>query len=195
MDFPGGSDGKESACSVGDPSLIPALGRSPGEGNGNPCQYSCLENPMNWGTWQDTVHTLYKKQYKCEIGKHFGNKHGVLHWHKTLKSQGFPLWYGEGVIKFFLWRYWVGWVFWKEPWMAHEETGFCVSCFHSANCPWVSSSGSSAWCCDDLDKWEGDPRGRRYMHAYSWFTLLYCCNWHNIVKQLCVCVCVRAHMH
>ena len=42
--FPGGSDGKESACNAGDPGLIPGSGRSPGEGNGNPLQYSCLEN-------------------------------------------------------------------------------------------------------------------------------------------------------
>ena len=45
MSFPGGSDGKASACNVGDPGSIPGLGRSPGEGNGNPVQYSCLENP------------------------------------------------------------------------------------------------------------------------------------------------------
>ena len=45
--FPGGSDSKESACNVGDPSSIPGLGRSPGEGNGYPLQYSCLENPMD----------------------------------------------------------------------------------------------------------------------------------------------------
>ena len=43
---PGGSNGKESACNAGDPTLIHGLGRSPGEGNGNPLQYSCLENPM-----------------------------------------------------------------------------------------------------------------------------------------------------
>ena len=46
--FPGGSDGKESACNVGDLGLIPGLGRSPGEGHGNPLQYSCLENPDRW---------------------------------------------------------------------------------------------------------------------------------------------------
>ena len=46
--FPGGSDGKESACNVGDLGLIPGLGRSPGEGHGNPLQYSCLENPDGW---------------------------------------------------------------------------------------------------------------------------------------------------
>ena len=47
--FPGGSDGKESACNAGDPGLIPGLGRCPGEGNGNPLQYSYLENPMDRG--------------------------------------------------------------------------------------------------------------------------------------------------
>ena len=47
--FPGGSDGEESACNVGDLGLIPRLGRSPGEGNGNPLQYSCLGNPMDRG--------------------------------------------------------------------------------------------------------------------------------------------------
>ena len=45
MSFPGGSDSKESACNAGDPGLIPGLGRSPGEGNGYPLQYSCLEYP------------------------------------------------------------------------------------------------------------------------------------------------------
>ena len=49
--FPGGSDGKASAWSAGDPGSIPGLGRSPGEGNGNPLQYSCLENSMDWGAW------------------------------------------------------------------------------------------------------------------------------------------------
>ena len=51
VDFPGGSDGKASAYNVGDLGSIPGLGRSPGEGNGNPLQYSCLENPMDGGAW------------------------------------------------------------------------------------------------------------------------------------------------
>ena len=51
QDFPGGSDGKASAYNTGDPGSIPWEGRSPGEGNGNPLQYSCLENPMDGGTW------------------------------------------------------------------------------------------------------------------------------------------------
>ena len=50
LGFPGGSDGEESACNVGDPGSIPRLGRSPGEGTINPLQYSCLENPMDRGT-------------------------------------------------------------------------------------------------------------------------------------------------
>ena len=50
--FPGGSDGKESACSARDPDSIPGSGRSPGEGNGNPLQYSYLENSMDRGAWR-----------------------------------------------------------------------------------------------------------------------------------------------
>ena len=53
--FPGGSADKESACNAGDLGSIPGLGRSPGEGNGNPLQYSCLENLMDRGAWQATV--------------------------------------------------------------------------------------------------------------------------------------------
>ena len=52
----GGSEVKASASSVGDPGSIPGSGRSPGEGNGNPLHYSCLENPMDRGAWQATVH-------------------------------------------------------------------------------------------------------------------------------------------
>ena len=55
-DFPHHSVGKESVCSAGDPGSISGSGRSPGEGNSNPLQYSCLENPMDRGAWQATVH-------------------------------------------------------------------------------------------------------------------------------------------
>ena len=54
--FPGDSGGRESACSKGNPGLIPGLGRSPGDGNGNPLQYSCLENSMDRCAWWATVH-------------------------------------------------------------------------------------------------------------------------------------------
>ena len=53
---------KESACNEGDLGLIPGLGRSPGEGNGTPLQYSCLENPMDRGAWQTTVHGVAKSR-------------------------------------------------------------------------------------------------------------------------------------
>ena len=62
MGFSGGSEGKASACGVGDPGSIPVLGKSPGEGNGNPLQYSCLENPMDRGAWWATVHGVTKSQ-------------------------------------------------------------------------------------------------------------------------------------
>ena len=62
MDFPGGSDGKESSCNAGDLGLIPLLGRSPGEGKGYPLQYSGLENPMDRGAWQATVHGVAESQ-------------------------------------------------------------------------------------------------------------------------------------
>ena len=60
LDFPGGSEGKASVCNAGDLGWIPGSGRSPGEGNGNPLQHSCLENPMDGGAWQATVHGVAK---------------------------------------------------------------------------------------------------------------------------------------
>ena len=60
--FPSSSDGKASACNAGDLGLIPGLGRSSGEGNGNPVQYSCLENFMGRGAWQATVHGVAKNR-------------------------------------------------------------------------------------------------------------------------------------
>ena len=58
--FPGGSDGKESACNARDPGSLPGSARSPGEGNGNPLQYSCLENPVDRRTWGAIVHGVSK---------------------------------------------------------------------------------------------------------------------------------------
>ena len=62
LGIPGGSDGKASARNAGDPGSIPGLGRSPGEGNDNPLQYSCLENPMGGGAWWAAVHRFAKSQ-------------------------------------------------------------------------------------------------------------------------------------
>ena len=63
MGFPGGSENKASACNAGDLGSIPGLGRSPGEGNGNPLQYPCLENPMDRGVWWATVQGVAKSIY------------------------------------------------------------------------------------------------------------------------------------
>ena len=62
MGFPGISASKESACTAGDPGLIPGLGRSPGEGNGNPLQYPCLENLMDTGAWWTALHGTAKSR-------------------------------------------------------------------------------------------------------------------------------------
>ena len=74
------SDGKASACNVEDLGSIPGSGRSPGEGNGNPLQYSCLENSMDGGTWQATVHGIAKSRTRLSNftgskGKYFTFKH------------------------------------------------------------------------------------------------------------------------
>ena len=62
MGFPGVSDSRESACNARDPGLIPGLERSPGEGNGSPLQYSCLEKSMDRGVWWATVHEVAESQ-------------------------------------------------------------------------------------------------------------------------------------
>ena len=62
MDFPGGSVSEESACNAGDPGAIPGSGKSPGEGNGNSLQYSCLVNSMDRGAWWTMVHGVTKSQ-------------------------------------------------------------------------------------------------------------------------------------
>ena len=70
--LPGGSNSKESACRVGDPGSVRRSGRSPGEGNNNPLQYSCLENPLDSGVWRPTVHGVAK------CWTHLNNEHKTL---------------------------------------------------------------------------------------------------------------------
>ena len=67
MGFPGGSDGKESACNAGDPGSVPGSGRSPGERNGYALQYFCLENSMNMRAWWATVHGVRKEGFFIDI--------------------------------------------------------------------------------------------------------------------------------
>ena len=92
--FPGGSDGEASACNAGDPGLIPELGRSLGEGNGNPLQYSCLENSMDGGAWWPTVHGVTKSHirlsdFMSDVERsslpHLGLRRHIYFW-RTRKS-------------------------------------------------------------------------------------------------------------
>ena len=73
--FPGGLEGKASAHNAGDRGSIPESGRSPGEGNGNPLQYSCLENPMDGGAWEAAVHGVTESWTQLSdftiLAKHF----------------------------------------------------------------------------------------------------------------------------
>ena len=76
MRFPGGSDGKESACSAGDLGLIPGLGRSPGGGHGDPLQYSCLENPhgqRSLAGYSPWGHKESDRTERLSTAQHFGN--------------------------------------------------------------------------------------------------------------------------
>ena len=79
MDFSVGSHGKESACKAVDPGSMPELGRFPGEGNGNPLQYYCLENPMDSGAWGATVHRVAKSLTQLKkLKRHILNFISVL---------------------------------------------------------------------------------------------------------------------
>ena len=93
--FSGGSDGKASVCNAGDPALIPGSGRSPGEENGNPLQYSCLENSMDCGAWWATVHgvTESRTQLSDFTSLHFTSEDkvplGILwNFHSTHSGPG-----------------------------------------------------------------------------------------------------------
>ena len=89
MDFPGSSDGKASAYNAGDLGSIPGSGRSPGEGNGNPLQYSCLENPMDGGAWKATVHGVAKSRTRLSDFTSSLHFFPVL-WHRALYGYSLP---------------------------------------------------------------------------------------------------------
>ena len=89
MGFPGGSEDKASACNAGDTGLIPGLGRSPGEGNGNPLQYSCLENPTERGAWRAIVHGVTKSRTRLSD---FTHTHTHTHTHTQLPNSDMSAW-------------------------------------------------------------------------------------------------------
>ena len=78
--FPPSSVSKKNACNAGDLGSIPGLGTSPGEGNGNPLQYSCLENPMDRGAWQATVYGVAKSRTRLS-NKHTAHTCELYLWH------------------------------------------------------------------------------------------------------------------
>ena len=85
-DLPGGLDGKASAYNLGDLGSIPGSGRSPGEGNGNPLQYSCLENPMGGGAWWATVHGVKKSRTRLSDFTH-SLTHSLTHSQRGISSR------------------------------------------------------------------------------------------------------------
>ena len=97
MGFPGSWDSKEFACSAGDAGWIPGSGRSPGEGNGYPLQYSCLENPMDEGAWRAIVHGVAKSQKDTTEWLHF-HFHAMA-WVSVLSAQLLEgSWYSPSAI-------------------------------------------------------------------------------------------------
>ena len=134
--FFGGSDGKESACSAGDLGSIPGLGRFLGEGDGNPLQYSCLEDPTNRGAWRAIVQEIAKGNGTITITEHSKFKQSLLHT-LLLRRRGFP---DGSVVKNppAMWEIWVQSLGWEDP----LENGMAT---HSSilvwRIPWTVSTG------------------------------------------------------
>ena len=133
LDFPGGSDGKASVYNAGDLGLIPGLGRFPGEGNGNPLQYSCLKNPMDGGAWCRLLSMGWQRGptylpnpiiTKRKLKKTFLN---IFKWVVAICSR----------LILYHWSYWLcnceSPLLWLPP-MNHKELISCVQLFAT---PWT----------------------------------------------------------
>ena len=105
--FPSGSNGKEPACNAGDLGSILEWGKSPGKGHDNPLQYSCLENPMDRGTWQATIHEAVKSRTQLS------NTHTHTHTHTHNHNLGLPRW-PSGKESAYQCR-WHGFNPWEDP--------------------------------------------------------------------------------
>ena len=99
MGLPGDSEGKASACNVGDPGSIPGSRRSPGEGNGNPLRHLCLENPMDRGAWWATVHEVTKGWTQLSD----------KHTHHIFSSNLFHLIFGDQASVLSIYMYFMNW--------------------------------------------------------------------------------------
>ena len=119
MGFPGGLGGKESTCNAGDPGSIPGLGRSLGEGNGNPTQYSYLENPMDRGSWQAAAHGVTKSRRRLN-DSHF---HFHLHISYTTNiNQRDMSW----------WIYYFSWTHITNQ-LSHTKSNLCLHVYSFAS--------------------------------------------------------------
>ena len=141
--LPGSSDGKESSCNVGDPGLVPGSGRSPGEDNGNPLQYYCLENSMDKGDWQATVHGLQRVAHDWET-----NTHTQTH-----------MWNSSAIYRSILRKSTVAW---DASWTV---CFFMVYCLYMKGCftdNWFFSLGYSADTFSKCIKWVSHFREVRW---------------------------------
>ena len=171
MGFPGGSEGKESACNVGDPGLIPGLGRSPGEGHGNPLQYSCLENPMDGGAWQAIVHGVTKSRIQL-------SDLTWPQWNVNIEDRLTDP--GEGAGR----KDRVG----PMERVTWKHVHYCATQIASVNVR--NNSGHSTRALSQPGRVglggrrKGSSGGRRHVYTYGWLLLMYGRDQHSIVEQV-----------
>ena len=169
MGFPLSSAGTESACNIGDIGLIPGLGRAHGEGNGNPLQCSCLENPMDRGAWKATVPGLQeldsatKQPPRCL--KQEQNKKNCTSLHLFTRI---PIWWIENKI-FCLQSL-------SKGRQRDENIFISARSYHIAQETLLNVMWQPGWA--------GSLGENGYMYMCGWVPLLSTWNYHNIVNQL-----------
>ena len=157
MGFPGSSEVKASACNVGDLGSIPRLGRSPGEGNGNPLQYSCLENPMDGAAWWAIVHGFTKSWTRLS---NFTTLQYCVDFCHTLACIRRRQWHPTSVLlsgKSHGWRSLVG----CSPW-GREESDMTERLPFYFSLPCIGEGNGNPLQCSCLENLrEGEPGGCR----------------------------------